>query len=102
LVAAAIVVVALSVCVAVPGRIQRLSEAKESRLARLKETTRRANVLKERLNLTRKKDGPRIREMESEFAEITRELRTLAEEDREARKPLLGKFLDLYRPTEPR
>src|SRR5271156_991186 len=82
LVAAAIVLVALSVGVAVRWRLQKISEAKESRRARRVEIMRRLMVLnEEQRNL---KGGPRLHDVRSEWVELSHEQKILTEEDREA------------------
>jgi hypothetical protein len=87
LVAAAIVLFALSVGVAVRWRIHSVSEAKKSRIARILEN----NKQKAKRNV---KDLSRFGK---EWAQLDQEQRKLVEEELEANGPILQKFLDIFR-----
>jgi Tfp pilus assembly protein PilN len=87
LVAAAIVLVALSVGVAVRWRLQRISEAKESRRARILENNKQ----------TAKRNVKDLSRFGREWAQLDQEQRKLVEEELEADGPILQKFLDIFR-----
>jgi hypothetical protein len=95
LVAAAIVLFALSVVIVVRWRIQSVSEAKKSRIARILEIRERFAVL--RRQNRKLMAETQLHEAHGEAVELSLELQKLIEEDRETNEPIVQKFLDIFR-----